>query len=290
MSPPPVPLMVTVVAPVAAVGEAVKVKLLVAAVEAGLNAVVTPLGKPLALKVTLLVNPPLGVTVMALVPVPPCCTVALVAERAKFGVATGVTFRLMTVVRVRLSAALLPVIVTLTVPVVAVPDAVNVSVLVPVVEVGLKVAVTPVGRAPTLSPTLPLNPPLGVTVTVLIPVDPCCTVALVPDNEKLGVATGVTFKLMTVVCVRFSAALVPVIVTLAVPVVAVPEAVNVSVLVPVVEAGLKAAVTPVGKAPTLSATLPLNPPTGETLMVLVPVPPWATLAFVPDREKSGVDA
>jgi hypothetical protein len=180
--------------------------------------------------------------------------------------------------------------VTLTVPVAAVLEAVNVSVLVPVVEAGLKAAVTPIGRAPTLRAALPVNPPLGVTVIVLAPVPPCCTVALVPDSEKFGVATGVTFKPMTAVCVRLSAALVPVIATLTVPVVAVLEAVNVSVLVPVVETGLNAAVTPVGRAPTLSATLPLNPPKGVTEMLLVPVPPWATLAFVPDSEKSGVDA
>src|SRR6266852_9195892 len=195
----------------------------------------------------------------------------------------------MAAVCVRLSAGLVLVIVTLAAPVAAVLEAVNVSVLVPVVEAGLKAAVTPVGRAPTLSATLPVNPPLGVTVIVLAPVPPCCTVALVPDSEKLGVATGVTFKLMTAVCVRLSAALVPVIVTLAAPVAAVLEAVNVSVLVPVVEAGLKTAVTPMGRVPTLSATLPLNPPKGVTEMLLVPVPPWATLAFVPDSEKSGFD-
>jgi hypothetical protein len=290
VSPPPVPLTVTVVVPVTAVAEAVKVRVLVPAVEAGLNTAVTPVGKPLALKVTLLANPPLGVTVTVLVPVAPCFTVAFVADRAKFGVATGVTFKLMTAVCVRPRAVLVPVMVTLTVPVAAVPEAVNVSVLVAVVEAGLKAAVTPVGKTPTLSPTLPLNPPVGVTVIVLAPVPPCCTVALVPDSEKLGVTTGVTFKLMTVVCVRLRAALVPVIATLTVPVAAVLEAVNVSALVPVVDAGLKAAVTPAGRVPTLSATLPLNPPRDATLMVLVPVPPWATLAFVPDRAKSGVEA
>jgi len=164
--------MVTVVAPVAAVAEAVKVKVLAAVVEAGLNPAVTPVGKPLALKVTLLLNPPIDVTVIVLVPVLPCCTVALVPDNVKFGVATGVTFKLMTAVCVRLSAALVPVIVTLTVPVAAVLEAVNVSVLVPVVEAGLKAAVTPVGKAPTLNATLPLKPPTGATLMVLVPVPP----------------------------------------------------------------------------------------------------------------------
>ena len=58
-----------------------------------------------------------------------------------------------------------------------------------------------------------------------------------------------------------------------VPVVAVAEAVKVRVLVPVVEAGLKLAVTPDGSPPALRATLPVKPPTGVTVMVLVPVPP-----------------
>jgi hypothetical protein len=78
-----------------------------------------------------------------------------------------------------------------------------------------------------------------------------------------------------------------VIVTFAGPVVAVAEAVKVSVLVPVVEAGLNAAVTPLGKPLAVSATLPVNPPRGVTEIVLVPVPPCVALAFVPASEKSG---
>jgi hypothetical protein len=77
--------------------------------------------------------------------------------------------------------------VTVALPVVAVLDAVKVSVLVPVVEAGLKDAVTPLGSVPVLRLTLPANPPIGVTVTVLVPVLPCTTVALVPDREKSGV-------------------------------------------------------------------------------------------------------
>jgi len=83
--------------------------------------------------------------------------------------------------------------------------------------------------------------------------------------------------------------LTPLIVTVADPVVAVAEAVKVSVLVPVAGLGLKAAVTPVGKveATALRVTLPVNPPTGPTVTVLVPVPPCNTVAFVADRVKSG---
>ena len=77
--------------------------------------------------------------------------------------------------------------VTFAVPAVAVLDAENVKVLLPVVDAGLKLAVTPVGKAPTLSATVPLNPPEGVTVTVLVPVAPCATVAFVAASEKSGV-------------------------------------------------------------------------------------------------------
>ena len=74
----------------------------------------------------------------------------------------------------------------------------------------------------------------------------------------------------------------------AVPVVAVPDAVKLSVLVVAVEAGLKLEVMPAGKPLTLSATLPVNPPLDATVMVLLAVPPCATVALVADREKSGV--
>lgn len=65
-----------------------------------------------------------------------------------------------------------PVIATLTVPVVAVPLAVNVKVLVPVVLAGLKAAVTPLGRPEADKLTLPVKPFCGVTVMVLEPLVP----------------------------------------------------------------------------------------------------------------------
>jgi len=100
-------------------------------------------------------------------------------------VTAGVTVRERFVVCV--SVPLVPVTVIFTVPVVAVADAVKLSVLVVAVEVGLKLAVTPAGRPLTLSATLPLKPPVGVTVIVLLAAAPCATVALVADSEKSGV-------------------------------------------------------------------------------------------------------
>ena len=70
---------------------------------------------------------------------------------------------------------LTPEIVTFVVPVAAPVDAVNVTVLLVVVEAGEKAAVTPAGRPLALSVTEPLNPPDGATVIVLVAELPCRT-------------------------------------------------------------------------------------------------------------------
>jgi len=77
---PDVPVMVTVAGPVAAVLLAVSVSVLVLDVLVGLNDAVTPLGKPDVDKLTLLLNPPCGVTVMVLAPLAPCAMVKLVGD------------------------------------------------------------------------------------------------------------------------------------------------------------------------------------------------------------------
>ncbi len=65
VKPPEVPVMTTVVAPVAAVLLAVSVKRLVVASVEVIDAV-TPLGRPVATKLTPLVKPPVGFTVIVL--------------------------------------------------------------------------------------------------------------------------------------------------------------------------------------------------------------------------------
>jgi hypothetical protein len=83
---------------------------------------------------------------------------------------------------------------------------------------------------------------------------------------------------------------VPVIVTAFAPVVAVLLAVKVTVL-PVVElAGLKLAVTPVGRPDAEKLTLPLKPFVGETVIELEPLLPCATVRLLgeADSEKSAV--
>ena len=65
---PEVPVTVTVLTPGVAVLEAVSVKVLVPVVGFGVNDAVTPLGRPVAVRVTASLNPNWGVTVMTEVP------------------------------------------------------------------------------------------------------------------------------------------------------------------------------------------------------------------------------
>ena len=65
---PDVPVIVTVTVPVAAVALAVRVSVLLLVAGLGLNAAVTPLGKPDAERVTLPLKPFNGVMVIVLVP------------------------------------------------------------------------------------------------------------------------------------------------------------------------------------------------------------------------------
>jgi hypothetical protein len=74
-------------------------------------------------------------------------------------------------------------------------------------------------------------------------------------------------------------------VTVTVPVAAVLAAVSVNVLVLAVLPGLKDAVTPLGRPDADKLTLPLKPPSGVTMMVLVPLVPWTTLRLFGEEER-----
>ena len=121
-------------------------------------------------------------------------------------------------------------------------------------EEGLKLALTPEGALLALTATLPVSPPTNPIVMVLLAVEPGATETAVgeADNVKLGSAVTVRVS----VAVSMVDPLVPVTVTVAAPTVAVFDAVNVSVLPadPVTDAGLKLAVTPAGRPPTVRAT------------------------------------
>ena len=85
-------------------------------------------------------------------------------------------------------------------------------------------------------------------------------------SVKLGAALTVSATL--VVALRFPE--VPLMVTVVVPVLAVPLAVSVSTLLPVVGFVPNAAVTPLGNPDAARVTLPLNPFWSVTIMVDVP--------------------
>jgi len=152
--------------------------------EEGAKLAFTPEGRPLALRDTLPVRLPRKVMVIVLVGFDPGVNVTAAgdAEMVKFG--SAVTLR----VRFALEVVepLVPVTVTVAGPVVAVFEAVNVSVLPaePVTETGFKLAVTPDGRPLTLKVTGLLKPPNTETVTLLVAIVPCMTVAPVAEMLK----------------------------------------------------------------------------------------------------------
>lgn len=175
-----------------------------------------------------------------------------------------------------------PVTVTVTVPVVAAPLAVSVNVLVPVVLPGLNAGVTPLGRPEADKLTLPLKPLSGFTVIVLDPLEPCVTDKLLGEAERVKFGGGFTVRESVVELDRFPDE--PVMVTVAGPVVAVLLAMSIRVLVPVVLAGLNEAVTPLGKPEADKLTVPLKPPCGLTVMLLVPLAPWMMVKLLGDAE------
>ena len=144
---------------------------LVVPVGFGTNAAVTPVGRPVAVRVTLPVNPPTSVTVIVLVPP---ARVGVMVKLAGFGASVkpgpAVTVSDTVVVAVKLPDV--PVTVTVEVPVAAEAATVSVSTLLVVDEVGLNAAVTPVGSPDAAKLTVPVNPFAGTTVIVLVPFAP----------------------------------------------------------------------------------------------------------------------
>ena len=102
----------------------------------------------------------------------------------------------------------------------------------------------------------------------------------VADSVKLGGALMVS----AIVALLLKLPDVPVMVTVELPFAAELLALRVSVLAPVVLAGLNEAVTPVGRPDAARATVPLKPFCGVTVMVLAPLPPSATVTLDGDVE------
>jgi hypothetical protein len=117
-----------------------------------------------------------------------------------------------------------------------------------------RTAVTPLGRPETVRATLAASPTGEPTVIVLLAVvPPTRRVKLLAEADKLKLGVGTTR-----VTVADSVVLneVPARVTLYVPGTTAALGVKVSVLVVLVVAGLKAAVTPLGRPETARATVP----------------------------------
>jgi hypothetical protein len=254
-----------------------------------LNVAVTPLGNPVALKVTLPVNPPLRVMVIVLAPLAPRFTVKLEGfdESVK---SCALTVRVNVVVRVNPPPD--PVIVTFVVPVAAVLD---VAINIETTETGpggdSNEAVMPLGNPLAFKATTLVNPPVRAIVTVAPPLAPRLMVRLdgFTDSVKSGGGGSLTVRLKVVDRLRPPPE--PLIVTLTAPVVAVLEAASVSVLLPpVVEAGLNVAVTPLGNPVALKVTLLVNPPLRVMVIVLTPLAPrlMVRLGVLTDSVKFGL--
>lgn len=177
---------------------------------------------------------------------------------------------------------------TVAVPVVAVEDAVNVSVELALPFAGgvtgfvEKPAVTPLGNPEALSVVAALNPFKLVTVMVLLPLELCATVS--DDGDALTLKLGGAFTVSVIVAVCVVEPDVPVTVTVAVPVVAEEEAVSVSVEVAVPLAGgvtgfgENAAVTPLGNPEAVRLVAALKPFKLVTVIVLLPLEPCVTVS------------
>ena len=158
-----------------------------AAMDVGLKLTVAPVGWPLADKAIAELKPPETAVVIVDVPLLPSTTETEVgeAEMVKAGLAVAVTVSETEVVSAVLPEA--PFTVMLYVPV-AVDEAtviVIVEVPVPVIEVGLKPMVTPVGWPVAVKETAESRPPVTVLVMVDVPELPCTTETEVGEAERL---------------------------------------------------------------------------------------------------------
>ena len=194
-------------------------------------------------------------------------------------------------VAVWLSDPEVPVMVTVAAPVVAVEEAVSVSVEFTLPFAGgvtglvENAAVTPAGSPEAARVTAELKLLVLVTVMVLVPLPLWAMLRVVGEaaTVKLAVPVAVTVSARVVVAVRLPE--VPVMVTVEEPAVAVLLAVSVIKLLPVVGLVPNAAVMPLGRPDAARVTLPVNPFTSLTVIVLLPLPPSAIDRLVGESER-----
>jgi hypothetical protein len=162
---PEMPLIDSVEVPAVTATPVVSVSVLLLIAGFGENEAVTPFGRLDTAKLTLPLNPNWGTTTIVEFSVSPGAMVIW------FGAARIVKFWALTVRLTEVLALMLPevpVIVTGTIPGVALLLAASVSVLLPVAGLGEKVAVTPLGRFAAEKLTLLLNPYWGEIVTLVV--------------------------------------------------------------------------------------------------------------------------
>jgi hypothetical protein len=170
-------------------------------------------------------------------------------------------------VAVCVSVPLVPVTVSVYVPLGADPGTVTVKVEELVAGFGLKLPEAPDGRSLTDNATAPANPPVAVMLMVYVTVPPRCRDREegLTESEKSGTGGLFTTSVTLAVCVRFP--LAPVMVRVKLPVCAVAVVDTVKVDVPVVEVGLKLPLAPVPKPVALRSTVPAKPFCGVTVTV-----------------------
>ncbi len=276
------PVIVIVEVAAAAVVAAVRVTVLLPDATAP-NVAVTPVGRPDADSVTVVLKPYKGVMAMLLVPLEPGLMLKLAGVAASVKLGGGLTVRAMVALLVKMPEV--PVMVTGDLPAAAVLAAVKVAVLLPEAT-ALKVAVTPVGRPEAVNVTVLLKPYNDVMAMLLVPFEPGFTLRLVGVAASVKLGGGFTVSAMVALLVKDPE--VPVMVRVDAPVAALLAAVNVAVLLPAVTA-LNVTVTPAGRPDADNATAPLKPFKAVMAMLLAPLEPWliAKLAGVAVRVKLG---
>jgi hypothetical protein len=123
---------------------------------------------------------------------------------------------------------------------------------------------------------------------VLAPEPPCVRITLAGVAERVNVPDPVVVSVSRAVLVRRPE--VPVIVSVDVAAATEPAAIRVSVLVVMALAGLKDAVTPVGKPEIARFTAALKPCCALIVMVLVPLPPAAIESVATDEARLNAGA
>jgi hypothetical protein len=291
---PLVPVSVKTELPTVAVSNTDSVSVVPVALDVGLKVGVTPLGRPLTLKATLPVNPPLGATAMAMVPVEPCSSETLdgLADTEKSGGGGTGKATVSEIVVVALTLPAKPATVTVAVPRVAALVAENnIADTKPPLTgvVSWNLAVTPLGSPLAVNVGMPLNPVTAVAWMVLCTMTPEPATTVTLDGLALIAKSetgGTTWSWIATVCVR--APLVPVIVT--VELLNGTELDEENTMLAPFEFGATVADVPEGTPLTWKVTVPVNPPLGVTVTwVLAGLSPAGTetLEGLAESEKSG---